>query len=100
MLRCLVSGFAEPTLPPNQEPSGLRQLTTTYSDAGLGVEAALSVPLSTLQTLLPTRCESFFMMAPGSAHANVFREGKARDVLGWNPVHTLEQHVKIPRCKL
>ena len=88
VVRCLVSGFVEPTVLADTEPPGLRQLTTTYSDAALGVEAALAVPLSTLAAL-PTRCESFFMMAPGSAHAGE---------LDFNPYRNRKKSYFGPRC--
>jgi hypothetical protein len=100
VMQCLVSGFFDPEPPPSPPPplSGgggrggggeaveqleLRPMSVTFPDAAAAVRKCLEVPLSQLAS----RCESFFIMIP---FAGVFKYGKARDVLGWEPQSKLE----------
>jgi nucleoside-diphosphate-sugar epimerase len=62
---------------------GLRPMSVTFPDAAAAVRCCVDVSLDRL----PSRCESFFIFVP---HSGVFRYGKARAVLGWEPKARLE----------
>jgi nucleoside-diphosphate-sugar epimerase len=61
----------------------LRPMSITFPDAAAAVRCCVDVSLDRL----PSRCESFFIFVP---HSGVFRYGKARALLGWEPKAKLE----------
>ena len=69
------------------ESLSLRPMSVTFPDAAAALRACLTVPLERLAS----RCESFFIFVP---HSGVFRYGKARAVLGWEPESRLEGYFR------
>ena len=66
----------------------------TFADGGRAVCACLQVPLARL----PSRAEEFWMLV--DLPHGVFKAGKAKRLLGWEPRDTLEAYTRRAGAKL